>query len=326
MIKEDNLLFIISQPRSGSSLLQQLLLSTGKIYSIPEPWLLLALTQVYRETSNESEFNPNYSFLNFKEYLNRYEKGREIVVSDVRSLILKLYNFNEIGDKKYFLDKTPRYYHIINEIKELFPASKIIIILRNPISVFASILDYNFGGDVQEIFRDDRLDDLYKAPRVFAELINKSDQSIFFVKYEDLVTSPDKSLNEINEFLALDYVFPHKPEYIVDQDFLNTQAIDRKGVINNTSINDKYLNSWKQTINDKQKKYLLIKYLRKLGPQIVSSLGYDFNEILKEAREHPVKFKLVVKQNYLFNNGDKIGIRDFITSIIATKFNKFFNI
>lgn len=324
MIAEENLLFVISQPRSGSSLLQQLLLSSGEVDSIPEPWLMLALTQVFREPTNQSEFNPRYTFLNFKEYLSSFEDGFKIVKDEIKKLILRLYNLNELGEKKFFLDKTPRYYHIIDEIREMFPSSKIIIILRNPISVFASILDYNFKGNLNEIFRDDRLDDLYKAPVIFSKIIQENDKNIYFVKYEDIVNNPGPALNGIGIFLGLKHVFSDSPEYLLNSEFLKTKSIDRKGVIVNKGINNKYLDSWKETINTRQKKQLLKTYLKTLGPDVVSVLGYNYHELFLTVEEHPVRFNFEIAYDYLLYKGNKIGFYSFIKSRLSDRLNKFF--
>jgi len=297
-------------------------MTSGQITSVPEPWIMLSLTQVIRNTTNQSEFNPRYAFLNFKEYLSRFEDAEELVRREIRSLILKIYNFNTLGNKKYFLDKTPRYYHIIDEIKWLFPSAKIIVLTRNPISVFSSILGYNLKGNLAKLFCDDRLDDLFKAPRVFSDILRKGpEKNIVVVKYEDIVNHPSVSLNAISNFLGLDYAFSDDPQYAVSETFRTTNAVDRKGLIENRNITDKYLDSWKETINTRQKKALLIAYIKRLGPQLINSLGYDFDQMLEEIQKHKVKFNFELHYDYLSNNGSKIGLYDFLSSRMAAKLN-----
>ena len=95
------------------------------------------------------------------EYLERYPGSLDEFKKDIQKLSLKLYNYNQLDKGQlYFLDKTPRYYHIIQELKDLFPESKFVILVRNPVSVFSSIMDYNFKGDINKIFKDDRMHDL----------------------------------------------------------------------------------------------------------------------------------------------------------------------
>ena len=58
---------------------------------------------------------------------------------EVKKLALQLYSKEGLPGK-YVLDKTPRYYHILPELLELFPKAKFVLLQRNPLSVFASIL------------------------------------------------------------------------------------------------------------------------------------------------------------------------------------------
>jgi hypothetical protein len=42
-MKQNDLVFIISQPRAGSTLLQRILDSHSKVCSPPEPWVMLLM-------------------------------------------------------------------------------------------------------------------------------------------------------------------------------------------------------------------------------------------------------------------------------------------
>lgn len=327
MIDGRNLLFLISQPRSGSSLLQQLLMSTGEIKSVPEPWIMLAFTQVFRSTSNQDEFNPRHCAINFKEYLARTGAGTDLVKEEIRKLILKVYSLTALEGKRYFLDKTPRYYHILEEICDLFPESKIVVLLRNPVSVFASILDYSFGGSVRGLNRPDRIDDLYKAPRSFASyMAKKESRGMLFLRYEDLVAAPVDQLNAISEYLGLDFKFSTDPEYDVAREFLSTNAIDKKAVISNRTIKDAYLESWKKSINTREKRSLLLAYLRSLGPDVINMLGYDYKRCIQDVMQHNVRFNFSATHQYVINDGYRVPFFDFLGSKISGKLNEIFRI
>ena len=323
MIKEENLLFLISQPRSGSSLLQQLLINTQKIKSVPEPWFMLPLVETYRKTDNQSGYNPYYTHVNFTEYLDRYKEAKDEFMKEVRRLALKLYNLNTlIGDEVYFLDKTPRYYHILEELKELLPLAKFIILIRNPISVFSSILDYNFKGDVAKVLKEDRHHDLFTAPRNIVSVIeNWNEDDYKVIHYEELVNNPENTLEELNTYLQIS---PHNTElkYEVDEVFLKSRGIDKKGVPSNNTVNSKLLDSWKKSIDNHQKKRLLMDYIEMLGAATVKALGYDFKDIINQISNHKVKRKLPLKYNYIVQNGQKISLNDFVKSRINEKINK----
>ena len=117
MINEKNIVFLISQPRSGSSLLQQLLSSHPSIASLPEPWFMLPLVYTYKYPGTESDYNSRFANICLHDYLQRFDNGKELYKHYLKNLALKLYDL-ALADQEgaqYFLDKTPRYYHIIEE-------------------------------------------------------------------------------------------------------------------------------------------------------------------------------------------------------------------
>ena len=62
---DSKLIFLISQPRSGSSLLQQLLMLHPDIDSTPESWQMLTLIHTYKPTDTSEGYNPNFATKNF---------------------------------------------------------------------------------------------------------------------------------------------------------------------------------------------------------------------------------------------------------------------
>lgn len=289
MIEEENLLFIISQPRSGSSLLQQLLTNTKEIASVPEPWLMLPLVSVFKPVKTNLGYNPNYAQINFENYLRRYTNGDELLRTKIRNLALDLYRLNYLNpNQKYFLDKTPRYYHIIDELFALFPRAKFIFLTRNPLAVFSSIMEM-YG--IKVFSQPDRYADIFVAPRTIAKAISVKNTSSYFMKYEDLISDPVQVLEGIRSFLDLSQQIDFR--YKVDEMFLKSQAIDPKSVSKHTSPVEQYLDSWKQTINDSQRKRMAIEYINMLEDDCVAALGYDKNEILTRLNQHIVKRNFV---------------------------------
>ena len=64
----------------------------------------------------------------------------KLLKSHILDLYREISKKNRNDDFIYFLDKTPRYYWILNEIHELFPEAKYIYLTRNPINVFSSTM------------------------------------------------------------------------------------------------------------------------------------------------------------------------------------------
>lgn len=276
-MSEDQLIFLISQPRSGSSLLQQLMLNSEVISSTPETWQMLSLIHTYKKNDIEDSYNPNYTAINFLDYLNSIDNGLEEFKNKIKELSLYFYN-KKCSDSTFFLDKTPRYYHIINELYELFPNAKFIFLVRNPLAVFSSILDYNFKGDyIKFLASSDRVDDLFLAPKTINESIKKNSNHIL-VKYENLVSNSKAELTKLFAYLNID--LPQDLEsYIVNSVFSNTNSIDTKSLKKHSGPELNYLNSWKKTIDTSQKKKLALGYINKLANQHEDYFSYNLKEI-----------------------------------------------
>ncbi len=286
-MNEKNLIFLISQPRSGSSMLQQLLLTSQVISSSPESWQMLSLIHTYKETNISNNYNPNFATINFVSYLNQKEIGLADFKEKIKKLALSLYD-DKRGKNDYFLDKTPRYYHIIDELYEFFPNAKYIFLKRHPIAVYTSILNYNFYGDSFEFLKqDDRLDDLFLAPTVIKNATKKYKNHVL-VSYEDVVQSAETTLKKISNYLDID--IPVDAPYKLKGEFINSGSIDTKSLKDHDKPVRKYLDTWKSSLKTTQEKKLVLDYLKRLigGDGIYSSIEIE-NIIAEVKKIHPKK-------------------------------------
>ena len=321
-MKGEQLIFLISQPRSGSSLLQQLILNSNEISSTPESWQMLSLIHTYKSTSINHGYNPKYTSINFLEYLNTIENGLDLFKQKIKTLALKLYAFKE-DDSSYFLDKTPRYYHIIEELYELFPKAKFIFLVRNPLSVFASMLDYNFNGKYFKFLSaPDRIDDLFLAPNEICKFVKFHDNHIL-VKYEKLVKNPDKELRKIFNYLSLDLP-KNASNYFVDEVFRLTNSIDTKSLTKNNKPTDEYLDSWKKILDTSQKKKLAIGFLNELQTKHSDYFDYNLDLILKDLQKHKPQKKYLLNLSYdLISKSDvELGLFKLIKKRLILKFQR----
>lgn len=54
-MSDSNLIFLISQPRSGSTLLQKLIATSNQIDTLQEPWLMLHPLYALKDHGNQYE-------------------------------------------------------------------------------------------------------------------------------------------------------------------------------------------------------------------------------------------------------------------------------
>ncbi len=116
----------------------------------------------------------------------------------VHSSMLSLYSFLA-GDMKYFIDKTPRYTLIAEEIKRTFPNAKIIVLWRHPLAIASSISKTFFKGKWRF---DDFLVDFYVGWDRLYSFSQKHADSICSIRYEDLLTTPDLELKKLETFIG----------------------------------------------------------------------------------------------------------------------------
>ena len=105
-----------------------------------------------------------------------------------------------------FLDKTPRYYYILDELYEQYPDAQFLVLYRNPVSVLASIHKTWLSEKRFESLYD-YAGDLIDAPRLMDAFVAKhgGEDRVMAVEYEELVTTPSSAFASIFEWLGLEY-------------------------------------------------------------------------------------------------------------------------
>lgn len=205
-ISDENLIFLVSQPRSGSTMLQALLSNNNEVSTSSEPWVAIPFLMLRgHESMNEATHGSMFAI---DEYLTSIPQGDELWNDTIKNAVLNLYTpkFNDFN--RYMLDKTPRYYEVLPELKHYFPNSKIIILKRNPLAVLNSIIDTWFSegnGKVSDLVSMHR--DILEAPKLIDDFINNSDNdgNVIVTHYENIIAKPEAEIQRLYEFLELDF-------------------------------------------------------------------------------------------------------------------------
>ena len=192
-------IFLLSLPRSGSTLLQRLLIADGRCATLGEPSLLLRLLgnddemMVRKATYWESLVETSRQ--DIRKAWGGFDDAWRL---GVRDLMSRVYD-GLAGEKKWFLDKTPRYTLIAEEIIRTFPDAKFIVLWRHPMAVAASLSNTFRKGrwcpDEYAIDLHAGLDRLHAFRTAHAAEICE-------VRYEDLVENPARELERVGEYLG----------------------------------------------------------------------------------------------------------------------------
>jgi hypothetical protein len=275
-------IFIFSLPRSGSTLTQRLLASHDKVATSSEPWLLLPFLYTLREPGCYSEFGHYLMVSGVKDFCRELPGGEEDYRGAVRQLALDLYAKAAGGDATHFVDKTPRYHLIVDEIVALFPEGKFIFLWRNPLAVIASIVEtFGKGRWILYVLKVDLFDGVRK---LVAACQRHGEQSLS-VRYEALVTDPESEARRLFAHLGLD--FDAAVLQKVGQLRLKGRLGDSAGPESYRDISQEPLQKWKYVLANPLRKWWCRRYLRWIGRERLAAMGYELDDLLTELAEVP---------------------------------------
>lgn len=201
-MSEDQLIFLISLPRSGSTFLQGLLSNNDQVNTCSEPWILLNYANQLKPSLINGIFDNQLAKDAFENY---QEKFPDFDFKELnRKLILDLYS-PLLTDHSYVIDKTPRYWEMLEEMRELFPKGKMIILKRNPLHVAESIFRTWNIDSLKKMLNYER--DLLIGPLAIAEFEKKFSENdhTYFLTYEDLVGNIESEVTKLYDWLGLSY-------------------------------------------------------------------------------------------------------------------------
>lgn len=312
-----NLIFLLSQPRSGSTLLQRILGAHPQIFTSPEPWIMLHPAYAFSADGHQAEYNAKAALRASQAFMDSIPNSQELYLNGIRNTYLQLYDAARTPkNAMYFLDKTPRYYFIVNELQSLFPRAKFIILFRNPIAVLSSIFN-TWGQETWNSIYKYR-DDLLKAPHCLIDGSHSTSSQSIVVQYEDLTSNPHLTIKKCCEFLELDFV-PDMINY-GKYNFPKSYFGDIKEINSQNQPTAKNEAKWKQNLAEPQFWRFARDYVAMLGPSVIEKMGYSNTEIRQTLNQYqPAKFRLLTTASLpwlLVERIDPFSIKKVITWIL----------
>jgi hypothetical protein len=207
--------FLLCTERTGSSLLSLMLNLHPSILSpSEEPFALY----IYRRYKNKTHWNEkdiiNYVDLFYtlaEKNTDLYFSKRDIFIQNLinhRSILsferlikLTYLHFIDIKDKSsvtHIIDKQIKYFFHIPEIRNLFPNSKFIVLVRDVRDNIVSKQHRRLNGRSNPLYLSYLWRDTYRNTRYLPS-------NYKVVRYEDLVCQPKEELQKICDFLKIDF-------------------------------------------------------------------------------------------------------------------------
>ena len=205
-----SLIFVISPPRAGSTLLQRMMGAHSEIFTHPEPHLITPIAHlgVYYNV-DKAPYDHINSALATKAFIEDLPNGEQDYLDALRCYTDTLYGrMLETSNRAYFLDKTPANALVLPFLQRLYPDAKYVVLTRHPLAVFSSYANSFFNGDWQQAHAFNPILERY-VPAI-ADFLASRPVPLLQVAYEDLVSSPESQLERIFAFLGLE----HEPEAV----------------------------------------------------------------------------------------------------------------
>ncbi|WNC73170.1 sulfotransferase [Thalassotalea psychrophila] len=185
-------IFIVGQPRSGSTLLEQLLTNHTEICTGGE------LSFMAEDIANGMYQITGKEFPHACQQINDKHKSLlgEHYLKQIRSIA---------PQAKNIIDKMPSNYQSIGLIKQLMPHAKVIHITRNKTDVGWSIFRNNFEALEPYFCSLSEIAEYQKQYQIIMEHWQTiMPEFIHNIAYEDLVENPETAIKNILEFCQLD--------------------------------------------------------------------------------------------------------------------------
>ena len=191
---EDNkVIFIIGLPRSGTTLIEQIISSHPNVESGGEIQILKHIVNENFITENKLDKNILYESMNFNSNLVQKKYFENLFKNNIKSKILT--------------DKSIENFLYIGFIKIFFPNSKIVIVKRRKEDVFLSIFQTDFSAQFLGWSYDKK--EIIEYMKIYSELIDfwqkLFPEGLYTLEYEKLLNNSENQIRNLISYCDLDW-------------------------------------------------------------------------------------------------------------------------
>ena len=183
-------IFVIGMPRSGTTLIEQILASHSEVAGGGEvPFLGAKLYPIF---SPDGEAKPQHII----------NSTLETLFEDYCKFVSRLRS-----DSTFFVDKMPSNFLWVGLIREFFPNAKIVNIQREPMAVIWSNYKHFFSS--KELSFTNDLKDILSYYRAYVDLMkfwnSYNESEIYTVNYEQLTEQPKEEISKLLKYCKLEW-------------------------------------------------------------------------------------------------------------------------
>lgn len=273
----EGIIFLVSQPRAGSTLLQCMLGAHPEIHTVDEPWMMLPPLYPLRHEVCKHAYDLQLAKRGMRETFDSDPNAEEAYFQGLRRMYTHFYGeLASAAGKRVFLDKTPRYYSILPELRRTFPKARIIALIRNPVAVLFSMVNtWTSTRHLYALYLSGA--DLLEAPQCLAAAIENV-PDIHVMHYESLVTNSQSELQRLSEYLGVAF----DPRMLHYGRGNGNRLGDQSEKIKAGRPDSGNADRWKGGLTNAQLWTLANDYIEYLGPDLLGRLGQNYGK-LREA-------------------------------------------
>jgi len=290
---QEKMIFVISPPRSGSTMLQRMLGSHSAIYTHPEPHIVSPLAHLgFYANVDKAPYDHINAAEAVHEYVEELPGKEEDYLDACRAYLDVLYGrMLEKSGRAMMLDKTPANALVLPFLAKVYPRARYVVLTRHPLAVLSSYANSFFEGDYDAAMAFN--DILGRYVPAMAKFLRQTEVPFFHIKYENLVKEPEARMAEMFAFMGL----PNE-EGAVDygkHDHVVKSYGDPKAS-QESRPTTKSVSAWAVDLaNDEHKLEIARRAVDQLDPSDVEIWGYDkerlFDKVAEAKGQEPKKDK-----------------------------------
>jgi hypothetical protein len=243
----------------------------SEVHCPPETWLLLPL---YAYRSDEPLVATHQDLELAKSAIGDLIDDRQLVDA-ARGFLVTLYNqLLQENAKRILVDKTPRYYRILDFIEQLFPAATKVWLKRNPLDIAASFKSA-WGIPPEELMGVTLNSYSFDATISFTLLLDffkQEREGCAVVHYEDLVARPREVLERLLTMIGVVFE-PEMIRYAENRGLMDQYrraSMGDKNLLEHSEPHNQSIGRWRTELTSDELRLVL----QTLGSQVFRDLGY----------------------------------------------------
>lgn len=285
-------IFVLSPPRSGSTLLQRVLGSHSQIFTHPEPHIIAPIAHLgFHHTVERAPYDHLNAAQAFREFVDELPHGEEDYLDALRAYATTLYSRVLPDPGLHFLDKTPENVRFWPFLLKLFPDARYLALTRHPAAIMHSVATSFFNGDYEAARTSNRV--LERFVPAMASLLRGNDSRVHTIRYEDLVEHASETLKRAMEHLNL----PFEPGQVTygEHEHITKSYGDPFGVHQHDRPVTTSKERWVATVSsDSDARKALEKSLGALSDEDLAAYGYPRDTLFEPLHRNPGQIQAAV--------------------------------